>query len=153
MIKLFKKLLGGKEEDSPASDPPGRTFKRILTGRYFGCENKEAGTEEIQKAKQSKIDKIRELELEPMFLRYTYEVDNDLSSKVASAHVAFQKEIFAQKWNMVHVTEVSFIVESTEFEEFEKMAGVSLEKDFRNLTTVTEHTYKGKERRKRKREG
>ena len=152
MIKLLKKLLKGKEEHSPAPDPPGRTFKRVLTGRYFGCENKEASAEEIKKAKEGKIAKIGELELKPMFLRYSYKTNGDPSSGISSAHVVFQKEEFAKKWNMVHITEISFIVESPEFQEFEAMAGVSLEKDFRDLTTVTEHTYTGKERRKRKRE-
>lgn len=149
MIGWLKKIIGIKEEQAPAPEAPGRTFKRVLTGRCFGCENKEADTHAIKKAKEGKIAKIRELELKPMFLRYTYKEKGDPSSGISSAHVAFQKEVFAQKWNMVHVTEISFEVASWEFEEFETMAGVSLEKDFRDLT---ENTYRGKERRKRKRE-
>jgi hypothetical protein len=53
---------------------------------------------------------------------------------------------------MVHVTEVSFIVPKEEFEEFENMAGVTLEKDFRDLTEYDgKKLYEGKERRKKPR--
>ena len=63
-----------------------------------------------------------------------------------------KKEVLAKKWNMVHVTEISFIVHYLDFEEFEKMSGVNLNDDFRDLTSETKNTsYKGKERRKEKR--
>lgn len=148
MIKLIKKLLGTKEEKEIVADPPGRTFKRVLTGDYFGYDKKETDPSKIAKAKQSKIDQIKELELIPMFIRYKY-VDDD----VISAHVAFQKEVHAKKWNMTHVTEISLIVYSEDFDEFEQMAGVRLSEDFRDLTAYEkEGSYKGVERRKEKRE-
>jgi len=54
---------------------------------------------------------------------------------------------------MTHITEISFIVNSEDFDEFEKMSGVSLDNDFRDLT-VRENSalYDGEERRKGKRE-
>jgi len=77
--------------------------------------------------------------------------DNNL--EISSAHVVFQKEVLAEKWNMIHVTEISFVVQYCDFEEFEKMSGVKLNEDFRDLTSETKNTsYKGKERRKEKRE-
>ncbi len=111
----------------------------------------------IAEAKQRKIDQIVELELIPMFIRYSYKnkikTDNeDNNLEISSAHVVFQKEVLAEKWNMVHVTEISFIVNYADFEEFEKMSGVSLNNDFRDLTPDENSTsYKGKERRKEKR--
>jgi len=90
------------------------------------------------------------MQLIPMFIRYSY--NKNSSKEILSVHVVFQKEVLAEKWNMVHVTEVSFIVNYVDFEEFEKMAGVSLKSDFRDLTP-TENTaqYSGEERRKEKR--
>jgi hypothetical protein len=41
-------------------------------------------------------------------------------------------------------------VKQCDFEEFEQMSGVSLEKDFRDLT---DYVYNGEERRKEKRSG
>lgn len=147
MIKMFKRLFGIKEEQEVVADPPGRTFKRILTGDYFGCEKNETDTHKIAQAKQNKIDQIKELELVPMFIRYTY-----IKDTIASAHVAFQKEVHAQKWNMTHVTEISFTVYYDEFDEFEQMSGVRLSEDFRDLTAYdNEDAYKGTERRKEKR--
>ena len=147
MIKIFKKLLGIKEEKEVVADPPGRTFKRILTGEYFGCEKNETDTHKIAQAKQNKIDQIKELELVPMFIRYTYMKDS-----IASAHVAFQKEVHNKKWNMIHVTEISFTLYRDDFDDFEKMSGVRLSEDFRDLTAYkNEDTYKGTERRKEKR--
>ncbi len=111
----------------------------------------------IAEAKQRKIDQIVELELIPMFIRYSYKnkikTDNeDNNLEISSAHVVFQKEILAEKWNMIHVTEVSFIVNYADFEEFEKMSGVSLSNDFRDLTANEKNTqYNGNERRKEKR--
>ncbi len=147
MIKLVKKLLGIKEEKEVVADPPGRTFKRILTGDYFGCEKNEADKHKIAQAKQNKIDQINELELVPMFIRYQY-----MNDSVISAHVAFQKEVHAEKWNMTHITEISFTVYYDEFDEFEQMSEVRLNEDFRDLTTYNnEDAYKGVERRKEKR--
>ena len=104
----------------------------------------------IAESKQRKIDQIAELELIPMFIRYSYENTN---GKISSVHVVFQKEVLAEKWNMVHVTEISFIVNSTDFDEFEQMSGLSLNNDFRDLTSKDKSTpYRGKERRKEKRE-
>ena len=68
-------------------------------------------------------------------------------------YVIFQKEVFAEKWNMIHVTEISFTINRSDFEEFEKMSGVSLSEDFRDLSSEGNGaTFKGKERRKEKRE-
>lgn len=155
MIGLLKNVFVKKKEKEYVPDPPGRTFKRILTGRCFGCENKNANEDNIAKAKQKKIDQIQELELLPMFIKYTYEDNKEEGDekKISSAHVAFQKEVLDEKWNMVHITEISFTVDSTEFDEFEKMSGISLNKDFRNLTpNGNEPIYQGEERRKEGRE-
>lgn len=147
---MLKKLFGKKKEQTDVPSPPGRTFNRVLTGRYFGLEDVNADKHAIAKAKQEKIDQIKELELLPVFLRYSYEsknkkdIDND-KNHPASVDVAFQKEIFAENWNMVHVTEISFTVLYDDFEEFEQMAGVSLSDDFRDLTSTT---FNGEERRK-----
>ena len=147
MIKIFKRLLGVKEEQEVVADPPGRTFKRILTGDYFGCEKNETDTSKIAQAKQSKINQIKELELVPMFIRYTY-----MKESIVSAHVAFQKEVHNKKWNMIHITEISFTLYHNEFDEFEQMSGVRLSDDFRDLTTYkNDADYKGEERRKEKR--
>ena len=85
-------------------------------------------------------NQINELELVPMFVRYTYKEtnrdDTQEESHPVSVHVSFQKEVFAEKWNMVHVTEISFTVNYEDFYEFEKMSGVSLTDDFRNLTAT-----------------
>ena len=147
MIKLFKTLFGMKEEKEIIADPPGRTFKRVLTGDYFGYDKNETDIDKIAKAKESKIAQIKELELVPMFIRYTY-----IQDSVSSAHVAFQKEVHNKKWNMMHVTEVSFTVMYEDFNEFEKMSGVRLSEDFRDLTVYNnDDAYKGIERRKEKR--
>ncbi|HEY9129807.1 MAG TPA: hypothetical protein VIN02_08225 [Sulfurovum sp.] len=151
MIEMLKNLFGRKKVEAYVPDPPGRTFNRVLTGRYFGCEDKNADEAAIAKAKQEKIDQIRELELVPMFVRFTYDdtQEEEEDRYPASADVAFQKEVFAKNWNMVHVTEISFTVLSSDFEEFEEMAGVSLTQDFRDLTNTT---FSGKDRRKQKRD-
>lgn len=153
MIEMLKNLFGKKKEEH-IPDPPGRTFKRILTGKYFGCEDVNADEDSIAKAKQDKIDQIKELELVPMFLRYTYEDKNkreteDEENYPVSADVAFQKEVLAEKWNMIHITEMSFTVFYADFDEFEKMSGVSLSNDFRNLSTTT---FNGRDRRQERRE-
>jgi len=151
MIEMLKNLFGKRKIEEYVPDPPGRTFNRVLTGRYFGCEDKNADEATIAKAKQEKIDQIREHELVPMFVRFTYDdtQEDETDMQPICADVAFQKEVFAKNWNMVHVTEISFTVLSSDFDEFEKMAGVSLTKDFRNLTNTT---FSGKDRRKQKRE-
>lgn len=154
MIKIFKNLFGKKKEKEYIPNPPGRTFNRVLTGRYFGCEDENADENSVTKAKQEKIDQIKELCLVPMFIKYSYDDAKQSDSQAGendpvSVHVAFQKEVFAEKWNMVHVTEISFTVYHTDFDEFEKMAGVSLSEDFRNLSPTT---FNGKDRRKEKRE-
>jgi len=156
MIKNFKNLFSKKKKEAPLPDPPGRTFKKIITGKCFGCEDTDADKERMDKAKQKKIEQIQELGLKPMFIRYSYEATKEetLAKKISSAHVAFQKEVLAEKWNMVHVTELSFTVFHTDFEEFEKMAGVSLSKDFRDVTPKDDTPeYQGVERRKKGREG
>jgi len=137
MIKKIKSLFGTQKEEV-VSDPPGRTFKKVLTGDYFDGAKKDADA--IARSKQDKIDQIETLELLPKFLRFTYKKEEPIS-----VHVAFQKEVFARKWNMIHVTEISFTVKASDIEEFEKMAGVSLKNDFKDLTEVH---YEGKERRK-----
>ena len=139
MIKKIKSLFGTQKEEV-VSDPPGRTFKKVLTGECFEGGKKDAGEAAIARSKQDKIDQIETLELLPKFVRFSYEKE-----ELVSAHVAFQKEVFARKWNMIHVTEISFTVKAEDFEEFEKMAGVSLTNDFKDLTEVQ---YNGKERRK-----
>ncbi len=154
MIERFKKLFAKKKEDAYIPNPPGRTFKRVLTGRYFGCEDVHADESAIAEAKQEKIDQINELELVPMFIRYSYDGRNKRGTDTeedhpASVHVRFQKEVFAENWNMVHITEISFIVYYSDFGEFEKMSGVSLSDDFRDLTSTT---FNGRDRRKEKRE-
>lgn len=146
---MLKNLFTKKQETEYIPNPPGRTFNQVLTGRYFGCENKNADETAIAAAKQEKIDQINELELVPMFVKYTYlNKKDEEENHPHSAQVAFQKEVFAENWNMVHVTEISFTVLYDDFEEFEKMAGVSLSDDFRDLTSTTFH---GKDRRKEKR--
>ena len=114
----------------------------------------------IAESKQRKIDQIAELELIPMFIRYSYENTSktgsqteDNNGKISSAHVVFQKEVLAEKWNMIHVTEISFIVNYIDFDEFEQISGVSLSNDFRDLTSNENNaSYKGEERRKENRE-
>jgi hypothetical protein len=143
MIKKFKKIFSPKEKENIPADPPGRTFKKVLVGEYFLCEKEDADQNFIDKSKQDKIDKIRLLELKPKFVRFAYKKEN-----VVSAHVSFQKEIFAEKWNMIHITDLSFTVRASHFEEFESMAAVSLKKDFKDLTEIE---YEGEERRKTER--
>jgi hypothetical protein len=119
-----------------------------LTGRYFGCEDKNADDITIAEAKKEKIEQIKELELKPMFVRFSYGPKRSENDQPVSAHVAFQKEVYAENWHMVHVTELAFTVLHEDFEEFESMAGVSLTNDFKDLSTVT---YNGEERRRQKR--
>ena len=150
MIKLFKKLLGVIEEKEYTPDPPGRTFKRVITSKYFGAEDPEATKEYVTKAKQNKIDLLIEHEVVPKFLRYTFK-DKE-QKEVESVFVVFQNEEIDEQWNMVHVKEVSFYINASDFKEFEEMAFVSMEHDFKDLTELNEENYQGPERRKEKRE-
>lgn len=150
MIKTIKKIFS-KEKEEVTVDPPGRTFKRVLTGDYFSCEKENADPSFIEKSKQDKIDQINTLALEPKFVRFNYkkESSGELDIQDAlSAHVVFQKEIFAQKWNMIHITEISFTIRASNFEEFEKMSTFSLKEDFKDLTEIQ---YRGEERRQAQR--
>ncbi|NOR55695.1 MAG: hypothetical protein GQ531_05755 [Sulfurovum sp.] len=147
MKKLLKKIFK-KENDVQAElvDPPGRTFKRVLTSEYFHHADRDADCKMHQSSKECKISQITEHELMPMYVRYLYEGDSPIS-----AHVAFQKEVFAEKWNMIHITEVSFNVNASDFSEFETMAKVTLENDFRDVTPKASVEYEGEDRRKKNR--
>ena len=152
MFGSLKKLFGIKEKHEEEKEKPGRTFRRVLTGDYFGLRNPDATPEAVQAAKQDKVDQIAALGLKPKFLRYARKrtVENPEEEVVTAVHVVFQKEEYDEKLHMVHVTEISFIVPKEEFEEFEQMAGVSLKDDFRDLYEA-EQAYKGEERRKKPR--
>ena len=140
MIKKLKQIFVKKKQEDIVFDPPGRTFKKVLAGEYFSCEKENIDQDFIEKSKQDKIDQITTLELIPKFIRFEYK-----NEEPVLAHVSFQKEIFAKKWNMLHVTELSFTVRASNFDEFEARANVSLKKDFQDLTEVQ---YSGEERRK-----
>ncbi len=153
MMTWFKQLFSHTPKTNDPKDPPGRTFKRVLTGDYFGLQNPDDTGQKHEAAKKKKIEIIRNLELKPMFLRYAFKknlLKEGSEPEITAAHVAFQKEVFDEKWNMVHVTEVSFIIPRSEFEQFEKMAGISLKNDFRDLSEYNEkqQNYNGKERRR-----
>ena len=162
MIKVFKSLFGGEKEEESIPDSPGRTFNKILTGKYFGCEDLNADKNRVSEAKQKKLDQITELELVPMFIRYFYEdtVYKEIQAteyhpitKASSVHVVFQKEVSAQRGQMTHVSEISFIVHRSDFNEFETMSGLSLSNDFRDLTVYKNSMpFTGEERRKESRE-
>ena len=143
MIKKLKKVFSKNKKEPLPSDPPGRTFKKVLVGEYFLCEKEDVDQDFIAKSKQEKIDKIRILELEPKFIRFAHK-----NGELLSAHVSFQKEVFAKKWNMIHITDLSFTVRASHFEEFETMSGVNLKDDFKDLSEVQ---YGGEERRSEKR--
>ena len=151
MLEIFKKLFAKPVEVEQKEDKPGRTFNKILTGKYYGLDDKNADKTLISELKAKKIDQIQELELKPKYLRYNYaknteeyKIENAISVKVA-----FQKERYSQKRQMIHVSEMSFIVKSEDFDEFEQKLGISLKNDFRHLED--ENTFDGKERRKEKR--
>jgi len=151
MIKKIKKLFGIEKEEVPVADPPGRTFKRIHTGDYFSSEATDADREMIRKSKQNKIDKIKEWELKPKYVRFKFngkDPENDEKKELLFIHVVFQKEVFAKKWNMIHVTEISFKVRAADIEEFEQMAEVRVNEDFTDLTEIH---YGGEERRRSQR--
>ena len=150
MIEIIKKILGLNPQEEKREDPPGRTFKKIVTGEYFSCEKENVDTEFILKMKKDKVEQIKSLELLPKFVRFEYakKSADDLPKEIELAHVVFQKEVFAEKWNMVHVTEMTFSIRAENIGEFEEMAGVSLNNDFKDLTEVD---YRGEERRAEKR--
>ena len=153
MFEIFKNLFGGKKEKEYVPDPPGRTFNRVITGRYFGCEDVNADESSVAEAKQKKIDQITELGLLPMFTRYSYEDTrkNKRETQVKEDHPDI--EVSAEKQNMVHVTEISFTVKRSDFDEFEQMSGVSLSDNFKDLSSdENSATNNRKERRKVKRE-
>jgi len=155
LIKSIKDFFIKSEKEAYHPNPPGRTFKRVLTGVYFGCENKTSDIAKIAQAKKDKIDHIRELELTPMNVTYTYKNIREQTDdkQIVSAYVAFQKEVFAEKWNMIHVTEVSFTIYSDDFDEFEQMSGVNLTHDFRDVTPKSDTSMnQASERRKNKRD-
>jgi len=147
MKKLLKKIFNKEDEiQNELMDPPGRTFKRVLTSEYFHHADRDANQEMHQVSKETKITQINEHELMPMYVRYLYDGDSPIS-----AHVAFQKEVFAEKWNMIHITEVSFNINASDFSEFETMAKVTLENDFRDVTPKESVDYEDDDRRKEKR--
>jgi hypothetical protein len=150
--KIFSFIFDTKpHKDISNATPPGRTFKRILTGEYFGY--KEYADKDLQSClneKQNKINKVIELGLNPKYIRYTYQKSTGGSQCIKYAYVSFQKEVLAEKWNMLHITDISFIVYANDFHEFEEMANASLEKDFQLLTSLSQN-YQGKERRRKPR--
>ena len=151
MLEIFKKLFAKPVEVEQKEDKPGRTFNKILTGKYYGLDDKNADKTLISELKAKKIDQIQELELKPKYLRYNY-AKNTEEYKIENAisvQVAFQKERYSQKRQMIHVSEMSFIVKAEDFDEFEKKLDISLQNDFRHLES--ENTFDGKERRKEKR--
>ena len=83
-----------------------------------------------------------------MFIKYIYK--NLTTTEVSSVYITFQKEIFAKKWNMTHVTELSFIVHHADFNEFESMSKLKLNEDFRDLSS-TDTNFNKIDRRKEKR--
>ena len=142
MLQLFQ----ASTQQDIKKDPPGRTFTRIPTGEYFGLQDNDNATPEAhRKSKLSKINQIKSHQMKPKYISYQYST-NGLDIK--NARVVFQKEIFAEKWNMLHVSEISFIVHANEFQELEEMASVNLKKDFKD---ILENTYQGKERRQQTR--
>ena len=151
MLEILKKLFAKPIEEEPEEDKPGRTFNKILTGKYYGLEENGAGKIFIQELKDKKIEQIKELALKPKFIRYLYAAntqDNTIANSIA-AYVFFQKERYSRKRQMIHVTEMSFIVKAEDFDEFEKKLDISLFDDFRHLPP--ENNFNGTERRKEKR--
>jgi len=125
------------------NETPGRTFTRIPTGEYFGLQNNYATKNAHFESKLSKINQIKSHQMQPKYISYQY---NNLD--IQNARVVFQKEVLAVKWNMIHISEISFIVYADDFKEFEEMASVNLKKDFKE---IKEDYYQGKERRQKTR--
>jgi hypothetical protein len=150
MLELIKNLFGKKREEEYTPEPPGRVFNRMSTVDSFGIQDPDADTEMVTRSKQDTIEKIKALDLKPMFLRYSF--DRSSPGKILSAHVTFQKEEFVESRNLVYITEISFNLKAVDFEAFESMSGINLEKDFRDLTEINNTTYQGAERRKEDRD-
>jgi len=157
MIEMLTNFFSKKKGKEYVPHSPGRTFNRVLTGRYFGCEDINADEKTIAKAKQEKLDQIHELGLVPMFIRYSYEDTNKIKREmhegakhpdpeISSVHVVFQKEVLG---NMIHVTEISFTINHPDFDEFEKISGFSLREDFKDLSATS---FSTRDRRKENRE-
>lgn len=141
MIKIFKGLFDIKRKKY-VSDIPGRIFKRIDTGMYFGFKNTNIDESIVTREKQRQIDQIAKLALLPVSIKYYYkgrrgsQTEDHEVIEALHAYLVFQKEVFAEKWNMIHITEISFIVNHFDFNEFEKMSGFRLSKDFNTLTPM-----------------
>jgi len=150
MFKFIKNIFitpsKSKNQQNKKMDSPGRTFKRILTGDYFGLKDTLADKTLQTEAKNKKIAQIKSMTLQPKYIRY-----NKSNSEIISAHVSFQKEELALKWNMLHITEISFTIYKSDFQEFELMANVKLNRDFRDVTQNDVDGYSGGERRKQNR--
>jgi len=151
MLEIFTKLFTKPKEVVPEEEKPARTFNKILTGKYYGLDDNTADKTFIKELKDKKVHQIKELELKPKFIRYIYErgVENYTIEAAIAAQVSFQKERYSRKRQMIHVTEMSFIVKAEDFNELEKKLGLSLSNDFRHL--APENTFNGEERRKQKR--
>ncbi|HIP28693.1 MAG TPA: hypothetical protein EYG82_05905 [Sulfurovum sp.] len=151
MLEIFKKLFAKPVEVEPEEDKPGRTFNKILTGKYYGLDDNNADKTLISELKDKKIHQIQELELKPKYLRYIYDKNTEdyTVTNAISVQVSFQKERYSQKRQMIHVSEMSFIVKAEDFDEFEKKLDISLQNDFRHLEP--ENTFDGTERRKQNR--
>lgn len=151
MLEIFKKLFSKPQEPEPAEDKPGRTFNKILTSKYFGLEDNRADKTLIAELKEKKISQINDLQLAPKFARYLYskDVEDYTKEEPIGVQLSFQKETHRKKRNMIHVSEMSFVVKSEDFDEFEQKLEVSLLNDFKHL--APENTFKGTERRKQTR--
>jgi hypothetical protein len=151
MLEIFKRLFSKPQEEEVKEDEPGRTFNKILTGKYYGLGDNNADKSLILELKDKKITQIKDLELEPKFARYLYAQNTEdyNPSEAIAIQVSFQKERYSRKRQMIHVSEMSFIVKAEDFVEFEEKLDINLSSDFRLL--AHENTFSGKERRKEKR--
>ena len=96
MINIVKKYFT-KTPKEDSKTPPGRTFKRILTGEYFGLEKNVTDAVRQKEAQERRIEQIKEHNLKPSHLiKYYHHTD------IKEIRVAFQKEVLAEKWNMLH---------------------------------------------------
>jgi len=141
MFSWFKNIFISSPSHTKET-PPGRTFKRILTNEYFGLANTVTNPKLQKEAQERKITQINEHNLLPIYVTYHYE-----HKKIIAAKVAFQKEEHAKKWNMIHITEISFLLYLEDFKDFEVMTKTNLKENFIDVTP--EHIdYEGIERRK-----
>ena len=147
MLEIFKKLFTKAPEPEQVEDKPGRTFNKILTSKYFGLEDNRADKTLIAELKEKKISQINDLQLVPKFARYLYtkDVEDYTKEEPIGVQLSFQKETHRKKRNMIHVSEMSFIVKSEDFDEFEQKSKVNLSNDFKHL--APENTFNGIERR------